>query len=134
MTNEQLQQFQSEVVAKIMEEGGVECLLPQNMSDEWLDLLAEEVGSFDEDAEDVDFTGTVLCVIQILNYQSRDTVDGNGDSHLSTEELCERCFAYTMFLSLERVSRKTNIEISSPTLEDIFDMDKTHYMRIKNGV
>ena len=134
MTNEQLERFQSEVTAMVMEEDGVECLLPQNMPDEWLYLLAEESEAFNEGSENRDFAGTLFCVIQILNYQGRHVPDGNGGGGPSVEELCEHSFAYAMCLSFERISRRTNIKISPPTLEDIFDMDKARQMWVNSNI
>jgi hypothetical protein len=122
-----IKQFVKEVVQK-----DVKGLLPQNLSDKWIDVLSEEAEDFINIQEGIQpdekttMSALVISVLTILEHQHGNT----GTFEITPEEL-SKCFQnYIIALSAEEISRKTDIKVEPPTLENIFSNDrqvKVHY-------
>jgi hypothetical protein len=122
-----IKQFVNEVVQK-----DVKGLLPQNLSDRWLDVLSEEAEDFINIQEGIlpdektTMSALVISVLTILEHQKGK----KGSVEVTQEELI-RCFQnYIVALSAEEISRTTDIKVEPPTLENIFRDDrqvKVHY-------
>ena len=120
-------QFVKEVVQK-----DVKGLLPQNLSDEWLEILSEEAEEFINFQEGLPtdekstMSALVITVLTILQHQQ-----GNKKRIKVTSEELVRAFQnYIIALSAEEISRKTDIKVEPPTLKNIFRNDrkvKVHY-------
>ncbi|HLC17027.1 MAG TPA: hypothetical protein VJL89_12465 [Thermodesulfovibrionia bacterium] len=114
-------QFVKEVVQK-----DVKGLLPQNLSDEWLEILSEEAEEFINFQEGLPtdekstMSALVITVLTILQHQQ-----GNKKRIKVTSEELVRAFQnYIIALSAEEISRKTEIKVEPPTLENIFSNDR----------
>ena len=120
-------QFVKEVVQK-----DVKGLLPQNLSDKWLEILSDEAQEFINIQEGVlpeekaSTSALFIAVITILQHQQ-----GNKKRIKVTPEELVRAFQnYIIALSAEEISRKTDIKVEPPTLKNIFRNDrqvKVHY-------
>ena len=122
-----LSQFVKEVVRK-----DVKGLLPQNLSDKWLEILsdeAEEFISFQEGLptdEQSTMSALFIAVLTILQHQKGK----KGSVEVTPEELIRAFQNYIIALSAEEISRKTDIKVEPPTLKNIFRNDrqvKVHY-------
>ena len=114
---------------------GPEALLPQNLNNEWLDILQKMAGDFLDASYDLEECKTPedvadpilsVCVSEILRSQDIDKTD------VSTEELLEKITIYSVSLLIEAVQRESNIEIEQPTLEDILSWDRIIRMKTTN--
>jgi hypothetical protein len=117
MKDGQFKRFAAEVLQQ-----GADAVLPQNLSDRWLNALLEEAEIFQEEDSDIEETcaGLLSAVILILSQHS-----GHPDQMEIpvTTLLC--CMSYyVMTLSGESVSRHTDIWVEPPTLENIFQEDR----------
>jgi integration host factor subunit beta len=104
-------QFVKEVVQK-----DVTGLLPQNLSDKWLEILsaeAEEVINVQNGLpanEQIIMSALLISVLTILEHQQGK----RGEVEIAPEELI-RCFQnYTVALVAEEISRKTDIKVEPP--------------------
>ena len=91
---------------------GPEALLPQNLNNEWLDILQKMAGDFLDASYDLEECKTPedvadpilsVCVSEILRSQDIDKTD------VSTEELLEKITIYSVSLLIEAVQRESNI-------------------------
>ena len=122
-----LSQFVKEVVQQ-----DVKGLLPQNLSDKWLEILSDEAQEFINIQEGVlqeekaSTSALFIAVLTILQHQQ-----GNKRSvEITPEELIRAFQNYIIALSAEEISRKTEIKVEPPTLKNIFRNDrqvKVHY-------
>lgn len=113
----ELEQLQSEVLSQ-----SFEAALPCNLSDAWLDRIsrdfeiafgeAEDIGEADVSAH---MAGPLALVMHILLGKA-----GGREQSLPYEELMRHFEDYRLEVSLEQVSRKTEIRAEPPTLETIF--------------
>ena len=122
-----LTQFVKEVVQK-----DVKGLLPQNLSDKWLEILSDEAQEFINIQEGVlteektTMSALFISVLTILQHQQGNT----GSVEIAPEELIRSFQNYIIALSAEEISRKTDIKVEPPTLKNIFRNDrqvKVHY-------
>lgn len=113
--NNYLDRFVKEVIRK-----GAEALLPQNLTQEWLDILLEEANYF-EPGYDQDFPeNLLLAVVEILSYQK-----GYPEQiEIDEKELLDSMEKYIIALAGEDVTRKTEIGIEPPTLENVLRDDR----------
>jgi hypothetical protein len=120
-------QFVKEVVQK-----DVKCLLPQNLSDKWLEILSDEAKEFINIQnglpanENIIMSALLISVLTILEHQKGK----KGTVEVVPEELIRAMQNYIVALSAEEISRKTDIKVEPPTLENIFRDDrqvKVHY-------
>ena len=114
---------------------GPDALLPQNLNNEWLDILQKMAGDFLDASYDLeeckkpeDVADPILsiCVSEILRSQHIDKND------MSIEEMLENITIYSVSLLIEAVERESNIGIERPTLEDILSWDRIIRMRRTN--
>ena len=114
---------------------GPEALLPQNLNNEWLDILQKMAGDFLDTSydfekckkpEDVADPILSVCISEILRSQHTDKTD------ISIEEMLENITIYSVSLLIEAVERESNIRIEQPTLEDILSWDRIIRMRKTN--
>ena len=124
-----LTRFVKEVVQK-----DIKGLLPQNLSDEWLDVLSGEAHEYISkmnneslpSEEEASTSALFIAVVAILNHQH-----GNkGSFEIAPEELMRCIQNYIVALSTEEISRKTDVKVEPPTLKNIFRDDrrvKVHY-------
>jgi len=114
---------------------GPDALLPQNLNNEWLDILQKMAGDFLDASYDLeeckkpeDVADPILsvCVSEILRSQHTDKTD------ISIEEMLENITIYSVSLIIEAVERESNIGIEQPTLEDILSWDRIIRMRRTN--
>jgi hypothetical protein len=120
-------QFVKEVVQK-----DVNGLLPQNLSDKWLEILSEEGEEFVNlqnglpPNEEITMSALLISVLTILQHQQ-----GNKERiEVAEEELIRAMRNYVIALAAEEISRKTDIKVEPPTLRNIFRDDrqvKVHY-------
>jgi hypothetical protein len=125
-----LSKFGNEVLLR-----GPDALLPQNLNNEWLDILQKMAGDFLDASYDLeeckkpeDVADPILsvCVSEILRSQHTDKTD------ISIEEMLENITIYSVSLIIEAVERESNIGIEQPTLEDILSWDRIIRMRMTN--
>src|SRR3990172_12817809 len=116
-----LTQFVKEVVQK-----DVKGLLPQNLSDKWLEILSDEAQEFINIQEGVlqeekaSTSALFIAVLTILQHQQ-----GNKErTEVAEEELIRSMQNYIIALSAEEISRKTDIKVEPPTLKNIFRNDR----------
>ena len=117
MKDGQFKQFAAEVLQQ-----GADAVLPQNLPDRWLNALLEEAEIFQEEDSDIEETcaGLLSAVILILSQHS-----GHPDQMAIPVTTLLRCISYyVMTLSGESVSRRTDIWVEPPTLENIFQEDR----------
>ncbi|MBW2248334.1 MAG: hypothetical protein JRF62_14345 [Deltaproteobacteria bacterium] len=114
---------------------GPDALLPQNLNNEWLDILQKMAGDFLDASYDLkdckkpeDVADLILsiCVSEILRFQHVDKTD------ISIEAMLENITIYSVSLLIEAVERESNIGIEQPTLEDILSWDRIMRMRGTN--
>lgn len=124
MEGKELDQFVSEVIKK-----GPEAILPQNLSDRWLDALLKESGGYVKKEKKEGLVGLMLCVL-ILNEKMQGNL-GEITINLSQEESHSKIETFIINLSVEDLSRKTGIElIKKPTIKDI--LDRKRELEIRN--
>jgi hypothetical protein len=122
-----LAQFVKEVVQK-----DVKGLLPQNLSDKWLEILSDEAQEFINIQEGVlteektMMSALFIAVLTILEHQKGK----KGSVEVTPEELIRSIQNYIIALAAEEISRKTYIKVEPPTIENIFRNNrqvKVHY-------
>ena len=115
---------------------GPDALLPQNLNNEWLDILQKMAGDFLDASYDLeeckkpeDVADPILsiCVSEILRSQHIDKND------ISIEEMLENITIYSVSLLIEAVERESNIGIEQPTLENILSWERIIRMRRTNA-
>jgi len=103
-----LAQFVKEVVQK-----DATGLLPQNLSDKWLEILSDETQEFINiqegllTEEKTTMSALFIAVLTILQHQQ-----GNkGSFEIAPEELIRSIQNYVIALAAEEISRKTDIKV-----------------------
>jgi hypothetical protein len=118
MKDRQFEQFATEVLNR-----GALAVLPQNLPDRWLNALLEEAEILQEgDRHEMEDTcaGLLGSVILILSEQSGHPTE----MEVAASTLLRYMDYYIITLSAEMVSRKTDIWVEPPTLENIFQEDR----------
>jgi hypothetical protein len=118
MKGRQFEQFATEVLKK-----GALAALPQNLPERWLNALLEEADILHEgDHHEMEDTcaGILAAVILILSEQSGHPTE----MEVAASALLRYMDYYIITLSAEMVSRKTDIWVEPPTLENIFQEDR----------
>ena len=120
MKGTQFAEFATEVLQR-----GAAAVLPQHLSDRWLDALLEEADLFapgEEDPEEGDrrddgCAGLLGAVLVVLMAQR-----GHPDMlEVAAGTLMSHMHCYILALAAERVSRDTEIWVEPPTLVNLFD-------------
>jgi hypothetical protein len=129
MKDRQFEQFATEVLKR-----GALAVLPQNLPDRWLNALLEEAEILHEgDCHALENTcaGLLGAVILLLSEQS-----GHPTAmEVAASTLLRSMDHYIITLTAEMVSRKTDIWVEPPTLENIFHENRQmKAMRKTSGV
>lgn len=113
---------------------GAEALLPQNLSDDWLEALYAASVDFlrtaaadkppeasdEEMFEDEESMILLTAVVEILQHQGAY----HSDMRFDEGELFEPISCYALSIVFEYLARKVQMEIDPPTLENILDRDR----------
>jgi hypothetical protein len=110
MSEDYILHFVKEVVDR-----GPKALLPQNLSDKWLNILLREADSLESEDSGIHPSGLLLSVLNILQYQLN-----SSEVTIATEALFDNIQKYSLALAAEQVTRATEISIEPPTLDNIF--------------
>ena len=125
-----INQFIDAVVSK-----GAEAILPQNLSTEWLDRLSLAARNFicditDEENshqgktvdvfESVESNLLLIAVTEIVQFQLGYPADFNGKD-IPEADMLRYLKCYAMSLIYEVIMRQHGMNLSSPTIENIFD-------------
>jgi hypothetical protein len=125
MKGRQFEQFATEVLNK-----GAVAVLPQHLPEHWLNALLEEAEILQQaegDAMENTCAGLLGAVILILSQQSGHP----PEIEVAASTLLRYMDYYIITLSAEIVSRKTDIWVEPPTLENIFQEDREMKCRRK---
>ena len=123
MHGTQFAQFSAEVLQR-----GAAAVLPQHLSDRWLDALLEEAELLAPEAWDPQeddrvqecCAGLLGAVLVVLMAQR-----GHPDQlEVAVSTLMSHLHCYILALAAERVSRDTEIWVEPPTLENLFDEER----------
>ena len=118
MKDQLFEQFAAEVLNK-----GALAVLPQNLPDRWLNALLEEAEILQEgDRHELEDTcaGLLGAIILLLSAQSGHP----PEMEVTARTLLRSMDCYIITLAAEMVSRKTDIWLELPTLENIFQEDR----------
>ena len=120
MKGTQFAQFSAEVLRR-----GAAAVLPQHLTDRWLDalleeadLLAPEEKDSEEGNREQDCCAGLLGAVLVVLMEQRGH-PAQLDVAVST--LMSNLHCYILALAAERVSRDTDIWVEPPTLANLFD-------------
>jgi hypothetical protein len=128
MKGTQFAAFATEVLQR-----GAAAVLPQHLSDRWLDALLEEADLFapaetaseEGDRRDDGCAGLLGAVLVVLMAQR-----GHPDTlEVAASTLMSHMHCYILALAAERVSRDTEIWVEPPTLVNLFDEARAVHAR-----
>ena len=123
MHGTQFAQFSAEVLQR-----GAAAVLPQHLSDRWLDalleeaeLLAPEAWDPQEDNRVQECCAGLLGAVLVVLMEQR----GHPDQlEVVVSTLMSHLHCYILALAAERVSRDTDIWLEPPTLANLFDGER----------
>ncbi len=127
-----LNQFMDEVVAN-----GPEALLPQNLEDQWLDMIytasklfirTAAVPEEEKEKKEYDFTDLysnlmLTSVMEIMYYQ-KGVIIKSSKITVPEAEIYEYILCYAMSIVYESIRREADIVIPLPTLDTILDRER----------
>ena len=117
-----LSRFNNEVLSY-----GPSAVLPQNLSDKWIKIIQKMADDFldtnfdlDEckDPRDVGDPVLMACVFEIARYQDGDKAD------YTSKEMVEKMVIYALAITMESVSRESDIGLEPPNLDNVLSMDR----------
>ncbi len=117
-----LSQFNNQVLSY-----GPSAVLPQNLNAEWIKILQKLADEFldtnfdlDEckDPRDVGDPVLMACVYEIVRYQDGDKAE------FTSKEMAEKMVIYALAITMESVTRESNIGFEPPNLDNILSMDR----------
>lgn len=117
-----LARFSNEVLSR-----GANAVLPQQLSDSWLDILQKHCDHFldrnfavDQCPESLDLGDPLLvaCVHEVLRGQGDDTTD------MSAEELAEHVTIYALSITMETIRRQSDIAMQAPSVDNLLSIDR----------
>jgi hypothetical protein len=117
-----LSQFNNQVLSY-----GPSAVLPQNLNAEWIKILQKMADEFldtnfdlDEckDPRDVGDPVLMACVYEIVRYQDGDKAE------FTSKEMAEKMVIYALAITMESVTRESNIGFEPPNLDNILSMDR----------
>jgi len=113
MKGKEFNQFVKEVVQK-----GPEAILPQNISNDWMGKLMEEAQNYMPKNKIEKAAGLKACVLAIKNELNV----GGDEITLSSEEMNIKIRVFICNLSIDDLTRKTNINlVSFPTIKNVLE-------------
>ncbi|RJP82055.1 MAG: hypothetical protein C4522_04915 [Desulfobacteraceae bacterium] len=127
-----LNQFMDEVVAN-----GPEAVLPQNLDDQWLDMMyaasklfiraaaesAEGNENKEYDFNDLYSNLMLSSVMEILYYQ-KGVIIRSSKIEIPEPEIYESILCYAMSVVYESISREADMVFPLPSLDTIFDRER----------
>lgn len=127
-----LNQYMDEVVAN-----GPEALLPQNLDDQWLDMIyaasklfirtaalpAEEKKKKEYDFSDL-YSNLMLTSVMEIMYHQKGIIIKSSKITVPETEIYEYILCYAMSVVYESIRREADIVIPLPTLATIFDPER----------
>ena len=117
-----LSRFNNEVLSY-----GPSAVLPQNLSAEWIKILQKMADDFLDTNFDLDECKDprddgdpvfMACVFEIARYQNKDNVE------YTSREMAEKMVIYALAITMESVSRESDIGLEPPNLDNIFSVDR----------
>jgi hypothetical protein len=117
-----LSRFNNEVLSR-----GPSAVLPQNLSDRWLQILQKMADDFLDtnfdlneckDPGDIGDPVLMACVYEIARYQDGENVD------FTPREMAEKVAIYALAITMESVNRQSNIGLEAPNLDNVLSMDR----------
>ena len=117
-----LSRFSNEVLAY-----GSSAVLPQNLSDAWLNVLQKRCDDFldtnfavDQCIENLNMGDPILiaCVHEVLKH-NRPT-----DETLTADILAENVTIYALSVTMETIRRETKMDMVPPDLDDLLSIDR----------
>ncbi|HSO20198.1 MAG TPA: hypothetical protein VLT88_12100 [Desulfosarcina sp.] len=117
-----LSRFSNEVLSR-----GADAVLPQNLSDFWLEALQKRCDDFldvnfavDQCTETLDMGDPILvaCVHEILHRQRGGGVD------VSAEDLAEHVTIYALSVTMETIRRQSDIAMAPPSVDNLLSIDR----------
>lgn len=104
-------------VKEVVQEG-TNAILPQNISDNWMGKLMEEAQNYMPKNEIEKASGLKACVLAIMNESN----EGEEEITVSSEEMNIKIRVFICNLSIDDLTRKTNINlVSCPTIKNVLD-------------
>jgi hypothetical protein len=117
-----LPRFSNEVLSH-----GSAAVLPQNLSDDWLNRLQALSDDFldtnfavDQCTQTLDTGDPILvsCVHEVL-YHNRGAAP-----EISADELAENVTIYALSITMETIRRQAELEMTPPTLQNLLSIDR----------
>jgi hypothetical protein len=117
-----LPRFSNEVLSH-----GSAAVLPQNLSDDWLNRLQKLSDDFldnnfavDQCLQTLDAGDPILvsCVHEVLGH------DRDASPEVSTDELAENVTIYALSITMETIRRQADLEMALPTLQNLLSIDR----------
>jgi hypothetical protein len=117
-----LSQFNNQVLSY-----GPSAVLPQNLNAEWIKILQKMADEFLDtnfdlneckDPRDVGDPVLMACVYEIVRYQDGDKAE------FTSKEMAEKMVIYALAITMESVTRESNIGFEPPNLDNILSMDR----------
>ena len=117
-----LSRFSNEVLSN-----GAGAVLPQNLSDYWIETLQKLCDDFldsnfavDQCTETLEMGDPVLvsCVHEVLHANQKAGTD------IAAEELAEKVTIYALSITMETIRRESGIEMTPPTLDNLLSIDR----------
>ncbi|MCP3925353.1 MAG: hypothetical protein GY714_22495 [Desulfobacterales bacterium] len=131
---------------EILSKGATE-VLPQNLSDEWLERLYYgavyfiKVLNMTDDDEEIesekfsDINSMILFAADSEIYQYKNSYDPKVDGGKRDEsELYDNLSCLSLSYIFEMISRNSEIIIDAPTLENIYNLERVFEIEQKNPV
>lgn len=109
--------------------------LPCNLDDYWLEKIATDLEAFFVDGEnlgeevDPSLSAPLFLILNILEYKEGKAGNFSGEIEVRTEDLFQYFRDYLIEVTVEIVSRRTNIKVESATLDTIFTERKVTIFR-----
>lgn len=125
----------NEFIDKVISKGASNAL-PQNLDTEWLDKIYIAAKNFlqtaagqNQEQSDAEFLGDdnslimLSAVTEIAQHQKGYSPE-EKTFELPEDELFEYISCYSLSIIIESIARETELEISPPTLDTIFDRER----------
>lgn len=117
-----LSKFSNEVLVR-----GADAVLPQNLSDFWLQTLQKCCDDFldsnfavDQCSEALDMGDPLLiaCVHELLHRRR------GSRSEVAADELAEHVTIYALSVTMETIRRQSDIAMAPPTVDNLLSIDR----------
>ncbi|WP_331344646.1 hypothetical protein [Cellvibrio sp. UBA7661] len=111
-----LSKFKEEVLSN-----GVNAVLPENLSDSWLEYLVDQAEQFIAKDKNAKPSAVVAAIMTILLFRNNYT-----ELSIELSELSKYIHLYALELSIEAINRSSDRNIGRPTLENILTNREIH--------